>query len=343
MRERSLVSLGMTAIGASSLGMTAIRGSSLGATAIPHRVSSRATRGISAIRCLSVALLVTSGITACQSRSVDGDWGSYGRTPLGDRHSPLEQITPENVTRLKVAWRYHTGDAAAGPSRGRPTALEATPVVIDGTMYLSTPLGWVIALDPVTGVQRWSHDAAVDPNGGFGDFASRGVSVWRDSAAKSDGRCALRVFVAAIDGRLIALDARDGSRCADFGTEGVVDLVRGLRNPPEEPSEYEQTSPPAIVNGLVVVGSAVADNSRIDAASGEVRAFDAERRASVDVGSGSAGSLGFRVRHLGRPARASHRSRERMVGDRGRSCPRSGVRADRQSERRLLRWRAQGR
>ena len=223
--------------------------------------------------------MVTFGITACQSRSVDGDWGSYGRTPLGDRHSPLEQITPQNVTRLTVAWRYHTGDTAAGPSHGRPTMLEATPVVVDGTMYLSTPLGRVIALDPVTGVERWSHDAAVDPNGGFGDFASRGVSVWRDSAAKSDGRCARRVFVAAIDGRLIALDARDGAPCVDFGAKGVVDLVRGLRNPPEEPSEYEQTSPPAIVNGLVVVGSAVADNSRIDAASGEVRAFDARSGA----------------------------------------------------------------
>jgi quinoprotein glucose dehydrogenase len=83
------------------------------------------------------------------------------------------------------------------------------------------------------------------------------------------------VIVATVDARLHALDASNGRRCAGFAEGGSVDLRRGLRNPPFETEEYEVTSPPAIVNDLIVVGSGVADNNRTEAASGEVRAFDA--------------------------------------------------------------------
>jgi len=86
-------------------------------------------------------------------------------------------------------------------------------------------------------------------------------------------RCSLRVFVATIDTRLIALDAATGSPCGDFGAGGTVGLRAGLRNQPAFASEYEETSPPTVVDGVVVVGSAVADNNRTDAASGEVRGF----------------------------------------------------------------------
>ena len=225
------------------------------------------------------SVLLSCLLAACSGRPTDGDWPAYGRTPLGDRHSTLRQITPENVAGLEVAWRYHTGETGPEYAASPRTMLEATPVVVDGTMYLSTPLGRVVAVDPVTGQQRWVRDAAVDRTLDFGDFASRGVSVWRDSSRAPADPCSSRVFVAAIDGRLIALDARSGSPCADFGRSGVVDLVSGLRNPPGDPTEYEQTSPPAIVNGLVILGSAVADNGRIDAPSGVVRAFDARSGA----------------------------------------------------------------
>lgn len=203
-----------------------------------------------------------------------GDWPAYGRTALGDRHSPLADISRQNVRRLQVAWRYHTGETAPAFATARPTSLEATPVVVDGTMYLSTPLGRVLALDPVTGAERWAYDPQVNRSTEFGDFASRGVSVWRDSTRTADAPCARRVIIATIDARLIALDARSGAPCADFGQGGTVRLRAGLRNAPADPSEYEETSPPAIVGGIAIVGSAVADNNRIDAASGEVRAFD---------------------------------------------------------------------
>ena len=112
-----------------------------------------------------------------------GDWPNYGRTPGGDRHSPLTQIDRANVGQLTLAWEYKTGEA--GIKTGNPTALEATPLVIDGVMYLSTPLGKVIALDPVSGKQKWVRDVGVKRERHFGDWVSRGVSYWRDSRAKA--------------------------------------------------------------------------------------------------------------------------------------------------------------
>ena len=191
----------------------------------------------------------------------NGDWRAYSFDAQGSRFSPLSEITRDNVSRLTVAWTYHTGEPL--PSSDRRRSLETTPIVVSGVMYLATPLGKVIALDPVTGSEKWKFDAAVDPNTRFGDFASRGVSHWRD-----------RILYATVDARLFALDTATGRPIASFGDSGVIDLRRGLRNAPFEFAEYEVTSPPAIVNDLVIVGSAVADNNRTDAASGEVRAFD---------------------------------------------------------------------
>ena len=211
--------------------------------------------------------------------AVGSDWPSYGRTPYGDRHSPLDQIDTSNVSQLQVAWRFHTGEGAPEFKTRAPTALEVTPLVFRGTMYLSTPLGRVFALDPTTGVERWQFDPGVDRTTNFGDFANRGVALWLDSTAAVGAACSLRVFVATIDTRLIALDAATGAPCAGFGERGTVQLRNRLRNPAANAAEYEETSPPTVLNGVVVVGSAVADNNRIDAASGEVRGFDARTGA----------------------------------------------------------------
>ncbi len=102
--------------------------------------------------------------------------------------------------------------------------------------------------------------------------------------------------MATVDARLVALDAARGSLCADFGNRGVVDLVAGLRNKQSYGDEYEQTSPPAIVNDLIVVGSAIADNNSTVGASGEVRAFDVRSGSvALDLESRAAGSPGSRV------------------------------------------------
>ena len=217
--------------------------------------------------------------TASIAGASESDWPSYGRTPGADRHSPLRQIDTTNVSELEVAWRFHTGEDAPEFKTRAPTALEVTPLVFRGTMYLSTPLGRVFALDPVTGTQRWIYDPRIDRTIQYGDFANRGVALSLDDAAAAGARCSLRIFVATIDTRLIALDAASGTPCTDFGAGGTVNLRDGLRNPPAFASEYEETSPPTVVDGVVVVGSGVADNNRIDAASGEVRGYDARTGA----------------------------------------------------------------
>ena len=209
----------------------------------------------------------------------NGDWPAYGNDRGGSRFSPLTQIDRRNVGSLAVAWRFSTGESGAGYETGRRTSFEATPLVVAGTMYFSTALGRVFALDAETGVERWRFNPGVARVAKFGDFASRGVTYWSDPAAGSGIPCAKRIFVATIDGRIIALDAATGGTCAAFGDGGSVDLRRALRNAPFEWEEYEVTSPPALVNGTLVVGSAVADNNRIDAASGEVRAYNARSGA----------------------------------------------------------------
>jgi quinoprotein glucose dehydrogenase len=205
------------------------------------------------------------------------DWPFYGRDPGGARSSPLAQITRDNVGTLTVAWTYHTREPVIEVAR--QPSLEVTPIVVDGVMYLSTPLGKVIALNPATGNELWRFDAKVDPMGGYGDFTSRGVSTWLDIAAKPGARCRRRIFVATIDARLVALDSANGVPCSEFGTRGIVDLSKGLRIAPFRPAWYEVTSPPAIVNDLVITGSAIADNARPAPASGEVRAFSARTGA----------------------------------------------------------------
>ncbi len=207
------------------------------------------------------------------------DWASYGHDPGGGRHSPLAQITADNVGRLAVAWRFSTGEAGPDYATSRRTSFETTPLVVGGVMYLSTPLGRVFALDAATGKERWRFNAGVARQSGFGDWTSRGVSRWVDrrapASAAAGAACRERIVFAAVDARLIALDARNGAPCPSFGDGGTVDLRRGLRNAPGEHAEYEVTSPPAVVGDVLVVGSAVADNGRTDAASGEVRGYDA--------------------------------------------------------------------
>src|SRR5436190_3665279 len=212
--------------------------------------------------CVTLVVACVAIARAGDAQAVDGEWRAYGHDVFGSRYSPLDEINRDNVARLTVAWTYHTGEPPATPDMKR--SLEVTPLMINNTLYLSTPLGRIVALDPVTGAVKWQYDAKVPPHAGFGDFTNRGVSFWNG-----------RIYLATTDARLIAVDANTGAPISEFGANGTVDLRKGLRNAPFELEEYEVTSPPAVVNDLLIVGSAVADNNRPDAASGEVRAYDA--------------------------------------------------------------------
>ena len=162
-------------------------------------------------------LLVFGTLTqAVPLASQSPDWPAYGRDRGGERFSPLRGIHRGNVSRLAVAWEYSTGEAGAS---FRQVSLEATPLVFGGVMYLSTPLGRVIALDPETGAERWVTDLEVKPLG-FGDFTTRGVSLWADPRGRPGTPCAVRVIVATVDARLHALDAASGRRCASCKRAG---------------------------------------------------------------------------------------------------------------------------
>lgn len=215
-------------------------------------------------------LLLLALAGACLLAADRGDWLYYGNDPGGQRFSPLTAINRSNVKSLKIAWTYRTGDAYAPKNGSKPTQFEATPLYVDGTLYLSTPLGHAIALDPVAGKARWSYDAHIDPDKGWGDYANRGVSTWKSPSGRR------RIYMATIDARLIALDAATGKPCMNFGDNGILDLRHGLRIAPHYYSEYEETSPPAIIGNTIVIGSAVADNGSTMQASGEVRGYDAQ-------------------------------------------------------------------
>ena len=222
-------------------------------------------------------LALVAAAANAQSPSTTIEWEAYGRTQAGDRYSPARQIDRGNVKSLVPAWTYRTGEIDA--KTRRPAKLEATPLMVDGLLYLSTPLGKVVALDPLTGKERWKFQASVDATVGWGDFANRGVSTWVDPTAPRDAACRRRIFANTIDGRIFALDSRTGKLCTGFGTNGVITIRKGLRNAPFEFAEYQLTSPPAVIRGKIVTGSSVADNNRTNAASGEVRAFDARTGA----------------------------------------------------------------
>src|SRR5215212_6908531 len=118
-------------------------------------------------------LLTMSCALACAAAPPPEDeWPAYGRDAGGMRHSPLGQITPRNVAGLEVAWTYHTREREALPKDGDvagKSAFEATPVMVDGVLYLATPTNRVVALDARTGSEKWVFDPKADLRRGYSE------------------------------------------------------------------------------------------------------------------------------------------------------------------------------
>ncbi len=231
------------------------------------------------------ALALCFALAACDAPSLPvptssstsiSEWPAYGGDQGGQRYSSSKLITPQNVSSLARAWTYHHGDVSDGAGEiPSTTAFENTPILVDGTLYFCTPFNRVIALDPATGAERWTFDPKIDLAGGryANQLICRGVAAWNDPKATPDAPCSRRIFTATNDAHLFSLDALTGKRCADFAVAGEVDLNPGTGKQNWK-GEYQVTSPPAVIGDLVVVGSAVSDNGRIDAPSGVVRAYD---------------------------------------------------------------------
>ena len=201
-----------------------------------------------------------------------GDWPFYGRTPAGDRFSPLTQITPANVAGLKPAWSFTTGDMPrpGENSRGREFSFEATPIKIGNDLYFCTPHRDVVALDATTGRQRWRYVPGGDMSRNTYQ-ACRGVSYY---AAPAGDPCPRRVIATtAGTPTLFALDAGTGRPCAGFGKGGFVDLRADMG--PVPPGFHFITSPPLVLKDRIMLSGWVYDNQTVGEPSGVVRAFDA--------------------------------------------------------------------
>jgi quinoprotein glucose dehydrogenase len=219
-----------------------------------------------------IASCIFDTLPAAQTRP-DTDWPYYGGDAGGMRYSRLTQVNPENVSKLKVAWVFHTGDVSDGKHGKQRSGFETTPILVDGILVLTTGFNRVIAVNPRTGRLQWAYDPKIDPTWDYGDaLVNRGVATWLDPArnAKPPLQCRRRIYEATLDARLIALDSATGVPCADFGDKGEV----SRRDVPRyRAGQYHMTSPPAVVDDLVVVGSAINDNNRVDMPSGVVGAF----------------------------------------------------------------------
>jgi quinoprotein glucose dehydrogenase len=198
-------------------------------------------------------------------------WSEYGGDAGGTRFSAARQVTPANVTKLVETWRYSTGDLASKGAAMKVASFEDTPVLAEGRLYICSPFNEVSALDPGTGKQLWRFDARLDigikyPN----DYVCRGVTFAR---LAPDGICSARVYMNTADRRLIALDAATGKPCPGFGRNGTVAVAS--EGTPGRKGGIQTTSPPVVSGGLVIVGSSIDDNQRVDETRGTVRAFDA--------------------------------------------------------------------
>src|SRR5882724_8324461 len=223
------------------------------------------------VSALFLVILCNSNAWAQKNNKSVNEWPAYGHDGGGSRFSPLDQVNDRNVSKLKVAWTFQTGELKTyeGTKAIEQAAFEATPIMIDNTLYFSTPTCRVFAVDAVSGKAKWIYDPKLKLKEGFSEITSRGVSAWPANGGTGNNSTQKRIFLATIDGRLIALDASNGQLIPTFGKDGTVDLKAGLGR------DVSVTSPPAIIGNLVIVGSSLGDNQRINYPKGTVRAFDA--------------------------------------------------------------------
>ena len=200
------------------------------------------------------------------------EWPHYGNDIGGSKYSPLKQVNKQNVTRLKPAWTYHTGDISDGTTYPVRSAFECTPLVVDGVMVVSTPFCRVVALEAETGKELWSFDPKIDKERPYGLFANRGVAFWQSGRER-------RIFIGTLDGRLFALDATTGRAVKSFANEGWINLRAGAAE--KFPTKScGMTSPPLVYKDVVIAGSMVSDGEP-RGPSGDVRAYDARTGREV--------------------------------------------------------------
>nr|WP_317891993.1 membrane-bound PQQ-dependent dehydrogenase, glucose/quinate/shikimate family [uncultured Sphingomonas sp.] len=215
----------------------------------------------------------TAGMADPSGQQVGADWPAYGGTYSARRYSPLAQINPANVGKLKRAWVIHTGDLPKSEKIRNTYGAETTPLKIGDTLYLCTPKNIMIALEAATGRERWRYDPKVPDEAIPYTAACRGVVYYAVPGMAADQVCATRIIEGTLDARLIAVDARSGRLCPDFGTNGQTDAKIGMGEVP--PGFVSINSPPTLVRGVLVTGHQVLDGQDRWAPSGVIQGFDA--------------------------------------------------------------------
>ena len=224
------------------------------------------------IRRLSICFILAGSLSllAMQQRqfSRQAEWLYYGGDPGGTKYSPLDDINVGNVQRLEVAWQWNHWETPLTEYDTRPGYFEATPLMIDGVLYVTTPYNSLAALDAESGKELWRFDGEAYKQGqvlSASGWKLRGTAFRRD-------RGKLVIFLNSRD-RLFSLDASTHEPMNTFGKNGEVSLTDLPRI--SEPKHATQSSPPVVYKDLVIVGSQVPDRVQLPDPVGYVQAFNA--------------------------------------------------------------------
>jgi glucose dehydrogenase len=225
---------------------------------------------------MRIPIIILLAAAVASVAAAQTDWPIYGHDPGGRQYSPLKEIDTSNVSKLTVAWTYDTrpavvptpsntaqSSAEASPARPAPPrnrASQATPLVVGGMLYLSSPYNRIVALEPEMGKKIWEYESDATPS-------TRGIAYWG-----GDKTLPPQIVVGTMSGSLFTLNAKTGKLTTTFGDNGKVNLKNGIADDfPNGP--ILMSTPAAVFKNLLFTGGQLQE-APAKGPSGDVRAWD---------------------------------------------------------------------